>query len=123
MSLEPRDRSITNRPDESPGDPGIPRRLFLHEPGWRVVLKVGSVREFCYQMAPGEDHYHRLLDGEIYVYHGDEKICLACAERRGLLSYEPKSLREGLIPLDMHVNPAKIIDPIALVGDDDFEVD
>jgi hypothetical protein len=25
---------------------------------------------------------------------GDEKLCLACAERRGLLSYEPRTLRE-----------------------------
>ena len=117
MSLEPRDLSNTNRPGETP------RRLFLHEPRWRVVLKIGSVREFCYQMAPGEEYYHRLLDGEIYVQSGDEKICLACAERRGMLCYEPKALKEGLIPLDMNVDPANIIDPIALIGDDEFEVD
>ena len=115
MSPEPKDPSNTSG--------GVPRRLFVHEPGWRVVLKVGSLREFCYQMAPGEEYYHRLLDGEIYVKLGDEKICLACAERRGVLSFEPKSLKEGLIPLDMNVDPANIIDPIALVGDDDFEVD
>ena len=38
-------------------------------------------------MAPGQDYYHRLLDGEIYLVRDDEKLCLACAERRGLLSY------------------------------------
>ena len=69
-------------------------RLFLHEPGWRVSLKVGSIREFCYAMAPGQDYYHRLLDGEVYLHNLEERLCLACAERRGLLSYQPKGLRE-----------------------------
>ncbi len=69
-------------------------RLFLHEPGWRVQLKVGSTREFCYAMAPGQDFYHRLLDGEVFLHNNEERLCLACAERRGLLSYQPKGLRD-----------------------------
>lgn len=85
-----------SRPD--PVDDPTPRRLFLHEPGWRVSLKVGSQREFCYMMNPGQDYYHRLHDGEVYLQRGDgeERLCLACAERRGLLSLEPKGLREPL---------------------------
>jgi hypothetical protein len=75
------------------------RRVFLHEGGWRVGLKVGSDKEFCYMTAPGQDYYHRLLDGEIYLARQDEKLCLACAERRGLLSYEPRTLRESSRPL------------------------
>jgi hypothetical protein len=71
-----------------------PHRLFLHEPGWRVALKVGSDREFCYAMAPGQDFYHRLLDGEVYLFNNEERLCLACAERRKLLSYKPKGLRD-----------------------------
>ena len=71
-----------------------PRRLFLYENGWRIGLKSGSEREFCYMTAPGQNYYHRLLDGEIYLVRGDEKLCLACAERRGLLSYEPRTLGE-----------------------------
>src|SRR5438128_9072323 len=74
-----------------------PRRLFLYEGGWRIELKIGSDREFCYMTAPGQNYYHRLLDGEIYLVRHDEKLCLACAERRGLLSYEPRTLRD--IPL------------------------
>ena len=70
-----------------------PHRLFLYEVGWRIELKSGSDREFCYMAAPGQDYYHRLLDGEVYLVRGDEKLCLACAERRGLLSYEPRVLR------------------------------
>ncbi len=82
-----------NPPDPA-GGASLPRRLFIHEPGWHIGRKVGSQREFCYTMAPGQDFYHRLLDGEVFLYHGDERLCLACAERRGLLSYMPKALRE-----------------------------
>lgn len=69
-------------------------RLFLREPGWRVVLKVGSDRLFCYMTQPGDAHYHRIVDGEIHLVRDDEKVCLPCAERRGLLSFEPKKLRD-----------------------------
>lgn len=88
--------------NESSGDAPVPRRLFIHEPGWRIGRKSGSTREFCYMIAPGEDYYHRLLDGELFVHHRDERLCLACAERRGLISYEPKALREAptLIEID-----------------------
>jgi hypothetical protein len=78
--------------------------MFLHEPGWNIALKVGSERAFCYQMAPGQDYYHRLLDGEVYVFHGDERLCLACAQRRGLLSNEPKGLREPIMTLEFEVS-------------------
>ena len=121
MSIDRRTQAIPEPTDLSPDEP--PRRVFLHEPGWRVVLKVGSIREFCYQMEPGQDYYHRLLDGEVYVYHGDEKLCLACAQRRGLLSYQPKTLKDSLNPLDRNFDPAKIADPIALAGGDEFDVD
>jgi hypothetical protein len=76
-----------------------PRRMFLAEPGWRIGVKRGSEREFCYMRAPGQDFYHRLLDGEIFVHRDDERLCLACASRRGLIVHEPKRLREAIIPL------------------------
>ena len=79
--------------ETDPRPPG-PHRLFLHEPGWKVALKVGSDREFCYAMSPGQDYYHRLLDGEVYLLGTEERLCLACAERRGLLSYKPKGLKD-----------------------------
>jgi hypothetical protein len=91
-------RPTESEPRSEPGCDG--RRLFLHEPGWKVALKIGSAREFCYMMAPGQDYYHRLLDGEIHVFGRDERLCLACAERRGLVSYEPRMLREPLLKLD-----------------------
>ena len=75
------------------------RRMFIFEPGWRVGVKAGSDREFCYMMTPGQDFYHRLLDGEVFLHRHAEKICLACATRRGLIAAEPKPLREAILPL------------------------
>lgn len=72
-------------------------RIFVREPGWKVAFKHGSEREFCYTQAPGEDHYHRLADGEAYVQRGDERICLPCAGRLGLLRSEPRGLREPIL--------------------------
>lgn len=90
-----------------PIDPSgvLPKRLFLLEQGWRVALKVGSEREFCYVMAPGQDYYHRLLDGEIYLFQNEEKLCMACAQRRGLLTTEPRILREPFLPIDLVTEP------------------
>lgn len=89
---------LNTNPQEVP--PTLPR-IFLFEPGWRVGMKVGSEREFCYSTAPGQDYYHRLLDGELYLYHNDEKLCMPCASRRGLLAYEPRPLREPVIDVEL----------------------
>jgi len=77
-----------------------PRRLYLKEPGWRVAQKTDSEKSYCYMMTPGQDFYHRLLEGEIYFYHGTERLCAACAGRRGLLSHAAKPLREPLDTID-----------------------
>jgi hypothetical protein len=96
MIRTPHDAAETDREDDDRF-----ARLFLREPGWRVGLKIGSVREFCFTTAPGQDYYHRLHDGEIYIFRGDEKLCLACAERRGLLAFEPRGLREPTLAADL----------------------
>lgn len=89
-----RDPNLPNA-EHGPEEPMVPR-VFLREPGWRVGLKVGSDREFCHSMAPGDDTYHRLADGEMFVYTPEERLCLPCADRRGLLHYEPKGLRQPM---------------------------
>lgn len=85
-------------------------RMYLAEPGWRIGVKAGSDKEFCYMMAPGQDFYHRLLDGEIFLHRHDEKLCLACASRRGLLVAEPRRLREAVYnpPPDAEANPMEL---------------
>lgn len=99
----------TDRADDGDDRTAPPRRLFLHEPGWRITQKLGSQREFCYTMAPGQDYYHRLQDGEIYLQRGDgeERLCVACAERRGLISFMPKGLREPLGSLVFDIESAE----------------
>lgn len=91
------------RPLDDPSDDSrevlASRRMYLAEPGWRIGVKAGSDKEFCYMMAPGQDFYHRLLDGEIFLHRHDEKLCLACASRRGLLVAEPRRLREAVMPI------------------------
>lgn len=81
-------------------------RLFLYEPGWGVDLKSGSDRVFCYMMAPGQNYYHRLLDGELYLRNHEERLCFACAERRGLIVFTPKALREPLSAIDLDADPS-----------------
>jgi len=103
----------SNEPSrQPPGDEeGAPsRRLFLSERGWKVRVKTDSDREFCYMMAPGQDFYHRLLDGEIFLARDDEKLCLDCAVRRGLITRAPKRLRDAIvaIPADMEAIPLEL---------------
>jgi hypothetical protein len=72
-------------------------RLFVREPGWHVTMKHGNDRVFCHAMSPGEEHYHRLGDGEIHLVRSDERLCLPCAARLGLLRTEARRLGAALI--------------------------
>jgi hypothetical protein len=89
--------------NETENVPSLPR-LFVFEPGWKIGRKSDSIREFCYQMSPGQDYYHRLMDGEIYLFRSDEKVCLPCAARRGLVSYDPKSLRDPVAGMNLAID-------------------
>jgi hypothetical protein len=86
-------------PTTGAADGSVPPRIFLREAGWQIAQKHGSDRAFCHQIAPGDASYHRLADGEVYLHRGDERLCLPCAGRRGLLAHEPRLLREPAVPL------------------------
>lgn len=90
-------------------------RLFVHEAGWSVSVKRGSDRTFCHMMTPGQDYYHRLMDGELYLHREPERLCLACAARRGIISYEARRLPDEA--------PKFLVDsgemPIFVLGVDD----
>jgi hypothetical protein len=94
------------------GDPevALPRRMFLFERGWRIGVNAGNHRSFCHVMALGQDFYHRIVDGEVFLFHNEEKLCLACAARRGLVTFEPKQLREAVVPLpaDLEAIPLEL---------------
>ena len=88
--------STVSPPREGAATRDTATRLYVFEAGWRVSIKRDSHREFCHAMAPGQDYYHRLLDGELYLHHGDERLCLACATRRGVIAFEPRQLRNPI---------------------------
>jgi hypothetical protein len=100
---------MRNQPDETRDPEAQAPRLFVREPGWQVRMKVGSLREFCFSTAPGQDHYHRLVDGEIYLQHGDEKFCLPCADRLGLLAREPRRLGRPAAREGEELNPGEAV--------------
>jgi hypothetical protein len=104
--------SSNNPPFQTPDDEDVapPRRLFLFEPGWRTGVKSDSRREFCHAMTPGQDFYHRLLRGEVFLVRDDEKLCLECAARRGLITLAPRRLRDAIVPIpaDMEAVPLEI---------------
>ena len=62
-------------------------RLYAHTPeGWQAHIKQGWDKDYCFAKNPGEDWFHLLMSGEIYLQHGTERYCLNCALRRGILT-------------------------------------
>lgn len=72
-----------NQPDDLIPD----TRLYVpdHEE-WQIHIKRDSERVFCYSKHPGEDWFHLILSGEIYLQRQDEKYCIRCALRLGFLT-------------------------------------
>jgi len=108
-SRGPSPESPTPEPGPAPAPEG--HRIFVHEAGWSISVKRGSDRVFCHMMAPGQDYYHRLLDGELYLHQADERLCLSCAARRGVLSYEPRRLPDDgpRFLIDSEGNPFRVL--------------
>ena len=62
-------------------------RVYLPRPeGWKAHIKTSAEKEYCYFKNPGEDYFHLLVVGEIYLEHDGEFYCLTCAARRGVLT-------------------------------------
>jgi hypothetical protein len=89
-----------------PADSGpaerVLRRIFLRDPACKLHVKADSSKLYCYQVAEGEDYHHRISQGELYLSWGDEKLCFPCAEKRGLLHFEPPRLRERVADPTLH---------------------
>lgn len=63
----------------------------LYQPdasGWDAYIQPGGERQYCYAQAPGQDYFHLIVPGELFVQKGDEKLCLMCALRQGVLTRE-----------------------------------
>ena len=83
----PREGSLVDEPMAPSIDPIPDTRLYIpdHE-DWQVHIKRNSERDFCYSKHPGEDWFHLILSGEIYVARQHERYCLRCALRMGFLT-------------------------------------
>lgn len=53
---------------------------------WEVRVKHDAEKIYCYQKNPGEDFFHILTTGEIYLLRDDEKLCFRCALRDGIIT-------------------------------------
>ena len=78
-------------PPEEPDEPAPPPDRRLYCPAakdWRAHIKPDFVRQYCYTKHPGEEFYHQILGGELYLDDGESKLCLTCALRTGVLTTE-----------------------------------
>lgn len=73
-------------PDLPP--PLVPRdvtedlRLYVpYADGWSAQIKTDGIREYCHFKQPGQDFFHLLLPGEIFLQYGEARYCLNCAMR------------------------------------------
>jgi hypothetical protein len=62
------------------------RRLYLLDADWSVAVNRGSVSQYCHSQNVGEAFFHLIVDGEIFLKNGAEKLCLSCALRLGLIT-------------------------------------
>lgn len=58
-------------------------RLYVpDQDGILVGVSKAGDRVYCFGKNPGEDYYHSILEGEIYLQRGKEVFCLRCALRQ-----------------------------------------
>ncbi len=56
---------------------GVEERLYVPDhAGWRAAIKQDWNKEYCYIQRPGEEFYHLLVTGEIYLQSRQRKILL-----------------------------------------------
>ena len=64
-------------------------RLYIPEPKvWTARVKMNWEKEYCYARFPGQDYLHLLLSGEIFLESKDERLCLTCALRKGVVTVD-----------------------------------
>lgn len=88
---------VDDFPDNSVTDTDQPdaRISFKYAAGWSAHIKRDWMKEYCYSQSPGEDFYHVLVGGEVYVQRGTEKFCLTCAIRLGHVTRDRMHWQRG----------------------------
>jgi hypothetical protein len=62
-------------------------RLYIpRHPLWTAQVMAGTDKEYCFDKLPGQDFFHLIVPGEIYLRSGDEQLCLNCARRRNAVT-------------------------------------
>jgi hypothetical protein len=73
--------------DDFVGDPFPDPRLYIPDNhDWEIGIKRNSERYFCHSKNPGQDWFHLILGGEVFVSRQHERYCLRCALRLGFLT-------------------------------------
>jgi len=63
-------------------------RLYVPETdNWKAQILNTWDKVYCFSKNPGQDYYHLIVHGEIYVQRGDEVYCLNCGLRDGILTH------------------------------------
>ena len=89
MTAPPAEPAAGDEPDHPPGGPAfhLDGRLYARAMrDWRAVVKTDFAKQYCHLKSPGEDFYHLLTGGELYLDDGETKLCLNCAVRSGVLT-------------------------------------
>lgn len=79
-----------------PSQAGRDHRLYVpKQAGWEAAIKQTWEQEYCYSKNPGEDWFHLLANGELYIHRGTEKFCLTCALRLKVLTRDRLFWQKG----------------------------
>ena len=76
---------------------------------WRAVIKRDFSKQYCHTKAPGEDYYHLLTGGELYLDNGEAKLCLNCAVRAGVLTADRQHWQREAAPTVIRAIPDDVV--------------
>lgn len=104
------ERELAVNSSATPSGTEVDRRLYFPDAeGWTLGVKSGP-REYCSHRNPGEEWFHLLLDGELFLEFGEEKVCLNCAFRNGLLTNDRLFWQKG--HRRQRIFPVSTTDPV-----------
>ena len=84
-------------PTPEPIDFATERRMYVpHFEGWSARIKTNWDKDYCFAKNPGEDYFHLLLCGEVFLENGAERLCLTCAQRRGVATNDRLYWQRGV---------------------------
>lgn len=83
-------------PDPAINDDVPDIRLYIAQPeGWSAFVKQSWDKEYCFHKKPGEEFFHLLMHGEVYLEKDGERLCLQCALRHGTVTHERLNWQKG----------------------------